>query len=157
MVGVMPAPLDVDWPAIKLAFATGAKLAELSEAHDIPLGTLCARASREQWSIHRPQAKTEMHERALSASASIWQQRADEAREDWCAITGKVRKHLKDAPADAIIARADKLKAINEIERKNLGLDKDQGNTHLQVGIQLIGSNDAPIEAELTDFSSDSV
>jgi hypothetical protein len=151
----MPAALDVNWGAVKLAFARGATQRELAEAFDIDYSTLANRCARESWmDLRKPK---DSGESLVRASESIWQKRAEEAREDWNVITGKVRKHLKDAPPDAIVAKADKLKAINDIERKNLGLDKDQSNSYMQVGIQLIGTNDAPIEAELTDFSSESV
>jgi len=161
MVGVMPAERrDVAWDIIRTQFVAGATIEELSKAHGIPFGTISARSSRESWQEMRPARKPmskEVADRTVQNGASIWQMRADRSREGWDKITSKVREHLEDAPPDVLLAKADKAKIYNEIERKNLGLDKEQSNTHLQVGIQLIGTNDAPIEAELVDFQSDSV
>jgi hypothetical protein len=149
----MPAALEVDWPAIKLAFATGATLAELSEAHSISLGTLCARASRESWSVHRPQAKTAMQESALAASASIWHRRAEQSKEGWSKITSKVREHLEEQPVETLLAKADKAKVYMEMERKNLGMDADNG-VQINFGVQLVGPSSSP---QIVDISSESV
>jgi hypothetical protein len=132
----MPAALDVNWDALRLAFAKGATLDELSEAFGIDRGTLGARSSREKWMELRKPADT-----AVQSVATLWQRRGEEAKQDWHNITKKVRKKLLDTPPEEILARAEKLKAINDIERKNLGLDQESSNPTFSVGIQLLGDS----------------
>jgi DNA primase large subunit len=154
MVGVMPAALEVDWPAIKLAFVAGASLQEISEAHGIAFGTLAARSSRENWSSLRPSStNVEMQTRANDATMSIWHRRAEQSKEGWSKITSKVREHLEEQPVETLLAKADKAKVYMEMERKNLGMDADNG-VQINFGVQLVGPSSSP---QIVDISSESV
>jgi len=134
----MPAALDVNWTAIKLAYAKGATYPELSRAFGIEEGTISCRGSRENWGALRAPSKDN---ETVQAIAGLWQRRGEEAKQDWHNITKKVRKKLLDTPPEEILARAEKLKAINDIERKNLGLDQESSNPTFSVGIQLLGDS----------------
>jgi len=139
----MKALLSKDaWSIIRSAYIAGATVNELSTAHNISRGTIFSRASREKWSAERPTAKPAQAEVAQvkAANATIWAEREEESKTDWHKITSRVRKVLVDAPEAEILARADKVKLINEIERKNLGMDKETPASAFTVGIQLVGA-----------------
>jgi hypothetical protein len=137
----MPAPdKAIAWEIIKAQFIAGATMEELSKAHGVPFGTISARSSRESWLEMRPNRNKAIQE-AIESGANIWQRRAEQSKQDWHNITKKVRKKLLDTPPEEILARAEKLKAINDIERKNLGLDQESSNPTFSVGIQLLGDS----------------
>lgn len=141
----MPAALkDVDWTAIMVQYVAGASDSELAAAYDIPRGTISARACRENWLQYRKKADTEKQQRAAQGAAAMWQARIDESKDDWHQITQKVRKSLAGKDGDMILAKADKVKAILEVERKNYGLDKEIPQAPVALQFNLVG--DAVVE-----------
>lgn len=146
----MPAALAVDWDAMRLAFVAGASLEEIAKSYGVKFGTIAARSSRENWMTLRPKPNV----KDVKSFADIWQRRAEESRQDWHGITKKVRKHLATADPDVIIQKADKLKAISDIERKNLGLDKDQPPVVLVNTVGNLDNSDT-IDIEFVETSED--
>lgn len=132
--------LEVDWMVIKTLFASGATLEEIAKAHGVSVGTLKARSSRENWAALRPGPNHDLISRkATEATRAIWTNRIEKSREDWHEITSKVRTSLKSKDGDVILAKADKVKAILEVERKNYGLDKEVPQAPIALQFNLVG------------------
>jgi len=87
---------------------------------DVPVGTLAAPPT------------------AQEVVMDVWKSRIEESREDWQTIGKRLRAHaLKESEVDpdGTLRLAEKLKTVQDIERKNYGLDKDQGPTvNLAIG-----------------------
>ena len=68
----------------------------------------------------------------------VWKSRIEESREDWQTIGQRLRSHAlteSEVNPDGALRLAEKLKTVQDIERKNYGLDKDQGPTvNLAIG-----------------------
>lgn len=167
----MPAALKVDWAAIRLAAVAGRlSYEELAEQFGVEQATIRQRAKREGWTQRaittgeavdnvlpkprfsesedlglRGSERRMTTEQAVSrAVTDTWAKRIEESKEGWHRITARGRKAIERMDDDEIVAVVDKAGKLFDMERKNLGLDKEQGNqTNVVIGFLNEGFTDA--------------
>jgi len=74
------------------------------------------------------------------AVTDVWAQRREESQDEWHDIAKRGRRAIARMGDDEIIASIDKAAKLMDMDRKNLGLDKDAGNK-VQVAIGLLTDN----------------
>lgn len=149
----MPKALDVDWSIIRACFVAGATLEELSAKFGIPHGTLGARSAREKWMDYRPERVLQTRANEAAAMAGdVWADRAQRHRESMGRITDRLAKHVETLDDTAILSKVEKLKVVDDIARRNLGLDTQSNPTlNLAVGL-LAGASDIETVRVVSDF-----
>ena len=144
----------VDWNAVKLAYVQGFTFRELSNNFKIPYGTIGARASREKWNTlkipvkHGRQGQNpaptfseeSTRQSVANVVSDVWGERATASRDRWHRITKRVETHLEELDPSQVLAKAQSVKAINEISRKNLGIEAAQ-TTNVSLGVFTIGDH----------------
>lgn len=150
----MPAALDVDWNAIRLEFAKGAKLEALSETHGIPLGTLTSRSYREGWMEMRPDTHTSriVQEKAIEIAKTVgadWAAAGVRHREAMQRITARLVEHAESLQDEALLAKVDKLRTVDDMARRNLGLDQPVNPT-LNLAVGMLCGGEDPLESAIT-------
>ena len=150
----MPAALDVDWGIIRTCFVAGATQAELALKFDISENSIATRSARENWAADRPENRLKERERTTNAVADIWADRAQKHRESIGRITDRLSKHVETLDDSAILAKVEKLKAFDDLARRNLGLDT-QSNPTLNLAIGLLGGGIESMESVqvVSDFA----
>ena len=150
----MPRPCDADWNAVKLAYVQGFTFQELTDNFKIPFGTISGRASREKWNTLRlpirPAKKGQCPSKVVPEDVTrqnvaemardVWSERANASRDRWHRITKRVETHLEELEPGQILAKAQNVKALNEISRKNLGIEVAQ-TTSVSLGVFTIGDH----------------
>lgn len=126
---------------------------ELSAKFGIPFGTLGARSSREKWADSRPEKMLQIRaEKAATLAGDIWADRANKHRESMGRITDRLAKHVETLDDSAILSKVEKLKVVDDIARRNLGLDQ-QSNPTLNLAVGLLGGMEAPESVQIvSDF-----
>ena len=135
----MPAALEVDWGMIRTCFVAGASQSELAEKFGITESSVAARSAREKWMELRPESRVQARVRNDEAVADIWADRAQRHRESMGRITDRLSKHVETLDDSAILAKVEKLKVVDDIARRNLGLDT-QSNPTLNLAVGLLGA-----------------
>lgn len=131
---------SIDWAEMRALYCKGISLSDLSRKFGIPLGTIKARSSRENW--RNTVAKVNEHVLRtatddLTASAKSWIGRMDRvvhAGLDNITAKGIEKLNLRDL-AQAL----DCVEKANRIARQTYGLDQQQGQTHLHLGVVVQG------------------
>jgi hypothetical protein len=117
------------WQQIKAGYAAGIGLREIARKMNIPVGTVLARAKREDWTQQIAAAKQAV---ALTQSnaitplqsiAAVMQERGERYRERMADVSEKVAGHLEAMDADEILLRSSQLEKIDTVARRTFGLD----------------------------------
>ena len=117
------------WEQIRTAHASGIGLRELARSTGIPVGTVLARASRDQWTPRieaaKIMAKPVKHAivPACDAAALTMQARAKRHVERMAGITDKVLPHLETMQPGEILDSARNLERFDFVARRNYGLE----------------------------------
>ena len=133
----MAAALEIDWGMVRTCFVAGATQSELAEKFKVSVNTIAARCVRENWMELRPESVMQARTRNDAAVADIWADRAQKHRESMGRITERLAKHVETLDDSAMLAKVEKLKVVDDIARRNLGLDQ-QSNPTLNLAVGLL-------------------
>lgn len=156
----MPKALDVDWFPIKAEFVTlGTPLVRLAEKYAVSYEALKQRAHREEWDKLRPKSQKEVDdERIAQLSRSVttdWAAAGVKHREAMQRITARLVEHAENLDEDTLLAKVDKLRTVDDMARRNIGLDQPVNPT-LTVAVGLLGGGDDPLEsAKIVEIEPD--
>jgi hypothetical protein len=151
-------PVKVDWPALKMLYATGMSHADIHEQTKIPMGTIAYRSAADGWAEARAQVQEVSNRSLATAQAGIVskQKRA----ENWeTRVATQADKSLsvleKENPTD--IKSADKfvnvLEKTDKIGRRSLGLESEDSGNKTVVNLGILQDHRAePIRAEIIDI-----
>jgi hypothetical protein len=151
----MPAALNVNWDAIRIEFAHGVSIPDLSRKYEISEGTLKARSAREKWVEMRPETHATGLQQSVLESAKqgakvvgqSWAERGDAYRRMIFDKTSQMMEQASLAPPrnwkDADI--------VDKMARRAAGLDnlETQVNTIIGIGSLEDGPIKADFEAEI--------
>ena len=152
----MPPPLvDVDWNVIKAFFVAGATIDELTEQFSVARGSIAARCAREDWMAFRPENRLQARANAsIENGSQIWTERAARHRDSMNRISERLVKHVEMLDDSAILAKVEKVKVVDDMARRNLGLDT-QGTPTLNVAVGLLNGFEGPEMTENVQIVSD--
>jgi len=136
----MPQPLKIDWEAVKLAFVAGATIPEIADKFGVNRQTIASRAWRLKWNDLLPASRIN-HNDSAEKVADIWADRAQKHRETMATVTDKVAELALTMDPLTILGKADKVKIIDDIARRNYGLDSDSNPT-ISLAIGLLSNDD---------------
>jgi hypothetical protein len=156
----MPAALNVNWDAIRIEFAHGVSIPDLSRKYEISEGTLKARSAREKWVDMRPETHATGLQQGVLESAKqgakvvgqSWAERGDAYRRMIFDKTSQMMEQASLAPPrnwkDADI--------VDKMARRAAGLDnlETQVNTIIGIGSLEDGPVRADFEGEFVDTLS---
>lgn len=143
----MPRALAVNWDAIRVAFAHGTSIPELSKRYEISEGTLKARSAREKWVDMRPEthatiatdAVLEAAKQGAKVLGKSWAERGEDYRRMVFEKTSKLMEQATLAPPknwkDAEVA--------DKMARRAAGLDNLETQVNTIIGIGSL--DDAPV------------
>ena len=157
---LMPAPLKINWDAIRISFAHGESLEELAKKYDVKFGTLAARSARERWMELRPEGHVNQRAKAVQSPVLVagkevarsWAERGETYRNMVFDKTAKLLEQATLAPPknwkDAEI--------VDKMARRAAGLDniETQVNTIIGLGSLDDGPMVADFEAEIVPSMS---
>lgn len=160
----MPAPLNVDWNAIRIAIVSGAlTMEEAAERFGIALGTITCRSSREEWfKALRENDLTNKEKRAVAVQEStkhvvdtVLTELASDKRRTKAAmakIARKTTEHVADLEPEQAFGKAKSLASLGQAYKSFVGDDPAAGNLMLQLNF-FSGNREAPepMEAEVLD------
>jgi hypothetical protein len=141
----MPAPLPADWPGIRLLYAQGSTLEELSASSGINLNTLKARSAREGWNVAITEAKESKHaDKAMAAVHSGKMQPcatravdvhremlADGAKRTKLGLTRYTARMAEQVAEDGSLEDAPLIKAVADIHAKMHPEESGEGSVSL--------------------------
>lgn len=141
---------NVDWHGIRLLFATGTTLEEISENTKIPIGTLHARSSREGWGKDRERVEAlavEAREKTQALIASM-PQRGQNWVHRVAQQTDRAMNIIEQEPIETL-ADVKKvtgvLDSVDRVARRSYGLDEENAANKTIVNLGF-----------LSDFNPDS-
>lgn len=109
--------MDWDWTKIKTEYITTDKSSyrKLSEKYDIPLGTICKRAKRENW----PSLKQQSYDKKVTKTIASVEDKQVKKLERIMDITDKLLDKLERAVDELDIQICKKVEKVKEIEYNN--------------------------------------
>lgn len=157
-----------DWPALKMLFATGKTYKDLQEQTGLPLGTLTARGSRDNWDAARKQVQQVADEQLATVQRGLisktergekWQERVENQAIKTLSVLEK------QVPTDTKSAGLfiDVLDKTDKVGRRSLGLESESEGSKTIVNLGILQSAVLPtpepavLEAEIVrELSEDS-
>lgn len=163
--GSFPAPLDVDWSQAMADYIRGASCREIATKYGLSPNTVLARCGRGKWEdkrqlaaefaarpateprTHRNQARAiNAHSEALTAAIAVdLASEQEQWKAEMLATSRKFARGLAKVNADALgegnvtkklAEAASALASVDTIGRRQLGLENEQANQPVRLGLQ---------------------